>query len=114
MCEPPQKGERSFAGGRSAFADTGLCNLGSRLQHSRVALENPCRQPQSPKELLYLEGHGFTRAEKLATDEGFRTCVSTGRKNRRSPFDFAQGRSLHYASLPVGMTILLRGSSISR
>jgi hypothetical protein len=37
MCEPPQKGERSFAGGRSPFADTGLCNLGSRLQHSRVA-----------------------------------------------------------------------------
>jgi hypothetical protein len=30
MREPPQKGESSFAGGRSPLADTGLCNLGSR------------------------------------------------------------------------------------
>ena len=31
-----KKGARSSAGGSSSFADTGLCDLGSRLQHSRI------------------------------------------------------------------------------
>jgi hypothetical protein len=39
--------------------------------HCACAVANLFRQPQYPKEPLFLEGHGFTHAEKQATDEGF-------------------------------------------
>ena len=40
-------------------------------RHCACAVDNLCRQPRSPKEPLFLEGHGFTRAEKQTTAEGF-------------------------------------------